>query len=219
MAGPVWMATFVAKQNLLSTIEIGNDHVPNWELITHATVIDDRRKNFAKPAGAFKTLHFWRSEPDEKREPNRMGFALASCKVDVHGRVEEELERIYLKDAAFVIAGSTSGLTRLLQGGIPHNLKRIATEKGGDDLTIHCARIVDDDINPTKWETHTLMVIAPRAWWQADKQEMIRRGWVELKSPATQVTLTELVEMLPVAKASAGEKIKVKKKYWSKVLV
>ena len=212
MAGPLWTTTYVAKRN---EFDPAKPLLPNWELITHAAVIDDRRKNFAKPRGAFKTLHFWEREPDEKKMTISMGFNLASCTVDVHGNVVKEHEIIYLKDAAFVMAGSSGGLTRLLQGGIPHNLKRIATEKGGADLTVYCARIVDDDLNPTKWETHTLMVVAPRAWWKADVQEMIARGWVELKSPATQVTLTELVDMLPAAKARAGEKIKVKKKYWN----
>jgi hypothetical protein len=46
---------------------------------------------------------------------------------------------------------------------------------------------------------------------------MIQRGWVELTDPnhpTTQVTLTELDAMLPIAKAR-GRKFEVKKSLWS----
>ena len=141
---------------------------------------------------------------------------MATCRLDEDGNVVEEKKVLVLKDAAFAMAGSSSGLAGLLLT-IPRGVDRMAAG-GGAELTIHCARIGDDELNPAKWETHTVMVVAPRAWWQASMAVMIKRGWVELSDPnrpTTQVTLTELGAMLPRAKASVDRKIKVKKKFWS----
>ena len=218
MAGPLWTTTYVAMQNALDP---ANPNLPNWSLITYAPAIDDRRKDFAKPAGAFKTLHFWNRESEEKKKTISRGFDLATCDLDVDGNVVKEKKILSLNNAAFAMAGSSSGLAGLLTAfsAVPtqRGVDRIGAA-GGAELTIHCARIGDDELNPKKWETHTVMVVAPRAWWQATPPVMTARGWVELTDPThptTQVTLTELGAMLPTAKARAGAKIKVKKKFWS----
>lgn len=221
MAGPLWTTTYVAMRNTVASLDPANPK-PNWELITHARVINDRRDDFATPVGAFKTLHFWNRESDEKKETISMGFDLVTCDVDEDGNVVKEKKILVLKDAAFAMAGSSSGLASLLYGSspllqIPRSVERIGAG-GAAELTIHCARIGDDDLNPKLWETHTVMVVAPRAWWKVeDMKVMIQRGWVELTDPnhpTTQVTLTELDAMLPIAKAR-GRKFEVKKSLWS----
>ena len=57
MAGPLWTTTYVGKENTLASQDPANPK-PNWELITDARVINDRRDNFVIPTKAFKTLHF-----------------------------------------------------------------------------------------------------------------------------------------------------------------
>jgi len=145
MAGPLWTTTYVGKENTLASLDWANPK-PNWELITHARVINDRRDDFATPVGAFKTLHFWNRESDEKKETIRKGFDLVTCRMDEDGNVVDEKKFLVLNDAAFVMAGSSSGLASLLYGSspllrIPRSVERIGAG-GAAELTIHCARIV-----------------------------------------------------------------------------
>jgi len=113
MAGPLWTTTYVGKENTLASLDWANPK-PNWELITHARVINDRRDDFATPVGAFKTLHFWNREPDEKKKTVSKGFDLVTCRMDEDGNVVDEKKFLVLNDAAFVMAGSSSGLAGLL---------------------------------------------------------------------------------------------------------
>ena len=73
MAGPLWTTTYLGKENTLASQDPANPK-PNWELDTTAGEINDRRTNFATPVGAFKTLHFWNREPEEKEKEEQQGF-------------------------------------------------------------------------------------------------------------------------------------------------
>ena len=72
-------------------------------------MINDRRDNFVIPTKGFKTLHFWNRDSQDKKEAISKGFDLVSCDLDVHGNVVKEKKVLILNDAAFAMAGSSSG--------------------------------------------------------------------------------------------------------------